>query len=102
MPQRDEEENPLAEVETYDMAEELCDRMELPPKNRAQFIEECMTRSGYAPVQSRDAYRRIPKKDDDEERQENSRWGFGSGPAARKSPRRANRPGSSDYDPDKF
>jgi hypothetical protein len=50
--------------------------MELSPKNRMEFIDQVMTRCGYVPVQSRQTYAR-PKKDDEDEDQENSRWGFG-------------------------
>jgi hypothetical protein len=88
MAKRDDDENPLADVETYDMAEELCDRMELSPKNRVTFIDNVMTRCGFEPVQRREAYARVKKDDNDnDERTGNGRWGFSNG-SQRKPPRR--------------
>lgn len=87
MAKRDDDENPLADVECYDLAEELADRMKLAPKNRARFIDECMTRSGYAPVQTREAYERAGK-DDDDDRAGNGRWGFGNDGGSRRKPSR--------------
>jgi hypothetical protein len=78
MARRDDDESPLADVETYDMAEELCDRMRMAPKNRVKFIDEVMTRCGYAPVQTRETYARV-ENDDDDERTGDGRWGFNGG-----------------------
>jgi hypothetical protein len=62
-----ENESPLADVECFDLAEELAYRMKLPPKKRAMFVHECMTRSGYEPVQTREAYARQVRDDEREE-----------------------------------
>jgi hypothetical protein len=62
-----EDENPLADVECYDLAEELADRMQLPSKQRASFIHQCMTRSGYAPTQTRESYVRRVRDDERED-----------------------------------
>jgi hypothetical protein len=85
MAKRDDDENPLANVECYDLAEELADRMQLSPKNRAKFLHECMTRSGYEPVQTRESYARASR---DDEREENGRWGFGNRAGKRPASRR--------------
>jgi hypothetical protein len=114
MARRDDDDNPLADVESYDMAEELADRMRLAPKDRMTFIDNVMTRCGYVPVQSRDAYTRAETGDDDE-RDDGGRWGFGGsqrgGSQRGGSQRSGNQRGGNqrqssrrhqDNDPDKF
>lgn len=103
MARRDDDESPLADVETYDMAEELADRMRLAPSNRMKFIDEVMTRCGYKPVQSRDAYARS-ETDDDDERGDGGRWGFGSNNKGQRSgnQRQSSRRRQDNNDPDRF
>jgi hypothetical protein len=48
----------LDDFETYDMACELADRMEMTRQEADKFVNNVMSRAGFVPVQTRDSWQR--------------------------------------------
>lgn len=52
----------MEEIDTYDMACELAERMDMKPRDADSFINNVMSRAGYTPIQTRDSWQRDDAK----------------------------------------
>lgn len=73
------------EDDLYDSVVAMADRMKLQGKERQAYIHDHMLQGGYEPVQSREAYARVQKQEDEGGQGGGTRSWFGSSSGTRRS-----------------